>query len=159
VNKLAECEDNDDTSSPAATTEVNPAAHELLGRSEGLAMGMGAGEVGSHHVLLAYLWDPGASSDLELFGEGTRFEVLRELAALAVVMPTTPFPRVAGPRPRERVFVPQASLMRIVDELMVRLPKGSDLGFNEDDQGRAWVTANASINLESYVRDITEGKV
>jgi ATP-dependent Clp protease ATP-binding subunit ClpA len=38
---------------------TNPAAHELMGRAEGLAAGLGAGQVSAEHVLLALLWSPG----------------------------------------------------------------------------------------------------
>jgi hypothetical protein len=44
---------------------MNPAAHELIGRAEGLAAGLGASAVCREHVVLAYLWDA-SSAELEM---------------------------------------------------------------------------------------------
>lgn len=139
-----------------ATIEVNPATYQLLGRAEGIAVGMGASEVNSEHALIAYLWDRDASSDIDLLGEGVRAGIIEELRALGTAIPEVPFPVQTLSRSGPRVFIPRDKLMRVVDGLERRLPKGAGLGFNEDDNGNAWVTANADIDLDRYVREVSD---
>jgi hypothetical protein len=93
-----------DASIEAEDVTLNPAAHEFLGRAEGIAVGLGAPAVTLEHVLLAYLWDTSHSyGSLESFGL-TPQAVLEELERRGVAVPTASLP--PPPRPRTRVFVP-----------------------------------------------------
>ncbi len=74
-----------------SSTATNPAAHELMGRAEGMAAGLGAPTVSYEHVLLAYLWDT-SSDELEMLCGVTRTSVWERLRGLGVEMPAVPLP-------------------------------------------------------------------
>jgi hypothetical protein len=135
------------------STTTNPAAHELIGRAEGVAAGLGARVVSREHVLIAYLWDP-SSAELEPFTGSMRERVMDRLRSLGVQTPPRPLPPARVHRPQTRVFVPYAHLMPVVDALSERLPRDSGFGFNEDGTSRAWVIADAEIDLEGEVRAV-----
>jgi hypothetical protein len=132
---------------------ITPAVHELEGRSEGLAAGLGASKVRPEHVLIAYLWSPYTSVDLEEQFGITREAVLERLGALGVDLPRAPLP----PRPLPlgaRIFVPYERLMDVVHGVGLRLPPDSGIGFNHDGESRAWVSAHREIDLEHHVRAV-----
>jgi hypothetical protein len=142
-----------DASIEAEDVTLNPAAHEFLGRAEGIAVGLGAPAVKLEHVLMAYLWDTSHSyGSLEGFGL-TPQAVLEELERRGVAVPTGSLP--PRPRPGTRVFVPFDAADEIWTRLYDRLPHDSGLGINHDEESRrAWVVADQDIDLESHVRSI-----
>jgi hypothetical protein len=129
---------------------LNPAAHELIGRAEGVAAGLGASAVSREHVLIAYLWDT-SSDELEMLCGVTREEVMERLRSLGVQTPSGPLPPFPVRRPQTKVFVPYADLMPVVSALTARLPRDASFGFNEDGKSRAWVSADSEIDLQGEV--------
>ena len=134
------------------STSTNPAAHELIGRAEGIAAGLGAPVVSREHVLIAYLWDT-SSDELEMLCGVTREAVMERLRCLGVETPPGALPPSPVRRPQTKVFVPYADLMRVVRALSVRLPPDS-VGFNHDGKSRAWVVADSEIDLEHEVEAV-----
>jgi hypothetical protein len=132
---------------------LNPAAHEFLGRAEGIAVGLGEPEVTLEHVLMAYLWDASHSyGSLEGLGV-TPQAVLDELERLNVAVPAASLP--PPPRPITRVFIPFDAADEIWARLHDRLPRDSGLGINHHEESRrAWVVADHDIDVESHVRSI-----
>ena len=83
---------------PSGLVEPSPACRELLGRAQALAAARGDPDVGSEHVLLAWLWkDEGqAVVDLELLGT-TASAALQALATQGAAVPA-----VSPPEPDRR---------------------------------------------------------
>lgn len=127
----------------------NPAAYLLKGRAEGIAAGLGAPEVAPEHVLLAFLWDPRSSGELERLG-ASRENVRARLAELGGELPQAelpvPDPRRWGPR----VDVPLAELCILVRELPNVLPQGASLSFNHDWK-TGWVASTEGVNLAAHI--------
>jgi ATP-dependent Clp protease ATP-binding subunit ClpA len=142
-----------DASTEAQGVTLNPAAHEFLGRAEGIAVGLGAPAVTLEHVLMAYLWETSHSyGSLEGFGL-TPQAVLEELERRGVAVPTASLP--PPPRPSTQVFVPFEAADEMWTRLYDRLPRDSGLGINHHEESRrAWVVADQDIDLESHVRSI-----
>jgi hypothetical protein len=144
-----------DDSDEHDSTSMNPAAHELIGRAEGIAAGLGAPMVSREHVLIAYLWDA-SSDELEMLCGVTREAVMELLRDLGVATPPGALPPSPVRRPETKVFVPYADLMRVVRALNLRLPRDS-VGFNHDGNSRAWVLADSEIDLEREVEVVLRG--
>jgi hypothetical protein len=137
--------------------EVSPAAYELVGRAEGVAAGLAASSVAAEHVLIAYVWDPDTAIEIGSWNGATRDAIIAMLRELDVIVPRGPLPDELRRQSGSRVPVPIDKLMLVVEELSNRLSPDSGLGFNEDDEGNAWVIANREIDLERLVRGVLEG--
>jgi hypothetical protein len=132
--------------------ELNPAAHELMGRAEGLAIGLGAPAVTLEHVLIAYVWDD--SGQMEVGFGVEREAVIEHLRALGVQVPATALPARPPPQGR-RVFVPYDHFDAILEKLQERLPANSGFGLNWDPpSSRAWVSAHADVDLAEHVNAV-----
>lgn len=130
---------------------LNPAAHELIGRAEGIAAGLGV-EPAAEHVLLAYLWGPRCDGFLYRFGV-TPSELYDELEKRgAAVPPLAPpaFPQPPSGTP-QRVFFPSERLDDVLAALPSLLPQGSRWGWNLDGDFRAWVSATGDFDLDELV--------
>lgn len=131
--------------------ELNPAAYDLIGRTEGLAIGMGAPGVTLEHVLIAYVWNLGW---MEMNFGVERAAVIEHLSALGVQVPATPLPSRLPPQGR-RVFVPYDHFDAIIEKLQDRLPANSGFGLNWDPpSSRAWVSAYADVDLAQHVNAV-----
>jgi hypothetical protein len=143
---------------PEATPEelaspvLNPATYQLMGRAEGIAIGLDEPVATAEHVLIAYVWsDSGTLAALDV----SRESVLDGLRERGIRVPATPLP----PPPRSsgsRVFVPYDALMDVVDALTATLPRDAGLGFNHDGVSRAWVSAFPEIDLQERIDSILE---
>ena len=90
-----------------AGVTLNPVAHELIGRAEGLAAGLGAEEVEPEHLLLALVW--AAQRDWPLAAAGTTREAVYEQLRAHGVGLAVPLPP-SRPRPEgaeQCVYFPQ----------------------------------------------------
>jgi hypothetical protein len=76
-----------------------------------------------------------------------REAVLAALTALDVEIPHAPLPP-RPPPPGKRVYVPYGALMTIVHALGERRPSSARVGFNREDELRAWVIANAEVDTD-----------
>jgi hypothetical protein len=130
----------------------NPAWYELVGRADGIALGLGAGEVSLEHLLLAFLWEAARTHVEQQFADVSMQSIVDALAESGVQVPPGALP--AAPRASKRVFVPYEALSEIHGLLLQRLPPGSGLGLNWTDNSRAWVVANDDIDLEQHVQAI-----
>jgi hypothetical protein len=130
---------------------TTPAAHELMGRAEGLAIGFGAFEVTREHVLIAYLWDD--SGLLEGWFDVKREAVLDRLRELGVRVPEGSPPPPSPPW-GPRIFISHDDSDAIIGELLTRVPPDSGFGCNHDAESRAWVMANADVGLAAYVDEV-----
>lgn len=136
---------------------LNPAGHELIGRAEGLAAGLGDESVTAEHMLLALVWDDQRGWPLAAAGT-TREAVYERLRArgvrLAVELPPSREPP-AGPE--QRVYFPQSQLRDVLARLPALLPPDADLRWNLDGPFRAWVGANGDFDLRERVRRALDG--
>ena len=135
--------------------QPNPAAYTLMGRSEGFAAAAGSIRVEPEHVLLALLWDPESVQSSMLRDVGARgAEVQHVLGRLGVDVPPVD-PPSADERPwGERVWVPTDQFGRVLSSVMARLPEGSRFGFNFTADGRAWMRADAHVDLQAIVDEL-----
>ncbi|MFN2569525.1 MAG: hypothetical protein ABR564_07985 [Candidatus Dormibacteria bacterium] len=129
----------------------NSATRQLFGRAEGFAARSGVESVRSEHGLLAWLWEPGGNSVVELEQLSTSAEHLLEaLSALGVNPPPLELPQPDRTPRGEMVFLPPERLSDVIAELQkLQLPPGS-WGFNTY-QDRAWVRGYAHIDLQAVV--------
>lgn len=147
---------SEDPPLPPATAEqlaspvLNPATYQLMGRAEGIAIGLDEPLATAEHVLIAYVWsDSGTLAALGIPRESV-LERLRERGIRVPGAPLPPPPRSSG----SRVFVPYDALMDVVDALTSTLPRDSGLGFNHDGVARAWVSAFPEVDLRERVESI-----
>jgi hypothetical protein len=160
VQRLTEGDDdglNDGGSVSSVTPSLTPSSYALLGRADGLAAGMGAVQITTEHLLLAYLWDQDTAHDVDPTGGGeVRSALVARLKLLDVPMPRLWFshqrPSASGPP----VLVRSEDLMPIVRILQTSLPADSGLGFNEDGHGGAWISAREGVDLESRIAEILQ---
>jgi hypothetical protein len=143
------------TPGPADTSEgihTTPAAHELLGRAEGIAAGLGSDAVTTEHVLLAFLWPPELEFTFERLGT-SRQAVLDRLAERGVAVPEAPLPPPpAVPQGKHQlVYLPQEQLEAVLRQLPQLLPPESNWGWNLDGDYRAWVSAYGDFDLDALV--------
>ena len=140
-----------------AGVTLNPIAHELIGRAEGLATGLGAEEVAPEHLLLALLWDARRNWPLAAAGT-TREAVYERLRAhgvgLAVALPPSR-PRPEGAE--QCVYFPQVQLRDVLAGLPALLPPDAEWGWNVDGAYRAWVRATGDFDLRERVRQALDG--
>jgi hypothetical protein len=128
-----------------------PALHELLGRAQGLAAGLGAGAVRPEHMLIALLWD-GRSQRLLARCGADREAVYRRLGDHGVKLPAASLPP-AVPEPRgqhHRVEIP-AERLRDALRRLPQLLAGTEWGWNTAGPGRARIDAFGDVDLDDAV--------
>ena len=141
-----------DAPAPARSTEMtlNAAAHELIGRADGIARCLGTSSIAVEHVLAAFLWDSAAAGELEAFCNVSSAAVLERLSQVGVQTPAVLHQDTAV---GARVFIPYSVRGAVYGELRRRLPSDSGLGVNNDGQ-HAWVMARRDVDLAAHVRTI-----
>ena len=130
----------------------NPHWYRLVGRAEGIAVGLGAGEVLPEHTLLALVWEQ--ESAALLAGAGTTreavYDSLREHWADlpgGELPPSRPLP--SGPP--QRAYFPRERLREVLDKVPPLLPPDSHWGFNYEGPYRAWISAYGEFDLDALV--------
>ena len=129
----------------------NPAWYRTIGRAEGIAAGIGTGEVRPVDLLFATLWDPWHFRGEPLV---RREAVIAALVHRQVELPRAPLPELSRPPQfTQRVEFPLDKLERVIPLLVERHPPGSGptFGFNHDGAERAWVDAEDGIDLQAIV--------
>ena len=135
---------------------TNPVAHELVGRAEGIAAGVGADAVTAEHVLLGLLWSDREWS-LTLAGT-TREAVYERLRASGVSLPgKLPPSRTRPSGPEQLVYFPQEQLRDVLARLPKLLPADAEWGWNLDGAYRAWVRATGDFDLRERVSQALDG--
>jgi hypothetical protein len=127
-----------------------PAYYALAGRAQGFAAALGDGTVTPEHLLLALLWDPHGlcAHLLKQVGVG-REQVVARLAALGVPVPAAPWPADDEVEMGEQVWFEKGRLPAVRRALVGRL---ADVRWAWNTDGdRAWVQAEAGVDLEALV--------
>lgn len=142
---------------PEHGVSLNPVAHELIGRAEGLAAGLGDESVRAEHVLFALLLHPEREWPFTLAGT-TREAVYERLQARGVRLPVElPPSREGRPGPEQLVYFPEEELRDVLARLPALLPRDADWGWNVDGAYRAWVRATGAFDLRELVRRARDG--
>jgi ATP-dependent Clp protease ATP-binding subunit ClpA len=131
-----------------------PAFNAMLGRAQAFAATLGDGTIMPEHVLLAAIWDPSSGSSQLLWRLGVRRErIVERLRDRGIPVPDTAIPEQREIEMGERVWFDRPELSTILRGLGERLPPGTRWGFNEEGD-RAWVWAEAHIDLDALVEDV-----
>jgi hypothetical protein len=131
----------------------NPRWYTIHGRAEGIAIGLGAQEVGTVHFVMALLWDDRRSGLTEAPGV-SREAVIGALADLGVALPPGPLPELERNLDMTQyVEFPRRIASQVLALLAERHPPGSGprFGFNYKDDEIAWVRAEEGIDLQGIV--------
>ena len=139
------------TPEPAGGISPNPAWYRVIGRAEGLAAGLGTGNVRSLDLVLALLWSRRPLLDQPA---ASREALVEALAQRGAALPSTPLPELERrPQFTQRVEFPRRNLNRVLQLLVERHPVGAGptYGFNHDEAERAWVNAEDGIDLQGIV--------
>ncbi|MBL1077210.1 hypothetical protein JK358_22685 [Nocardia sp. 2] len=151
LTAMGDAEDGVDTVSP------NPRWYEILGRAEGIALALGAGDPTTVHFILATLWDSRRWVLTETPGV-TRSEIVTALRDLGVELPRAALPHLER-RVEMRTYVefPVEALEPVLGILAERHPpgKGPTWGFNYKDDDTACVRAEAGIDVQAIVDEAT----
>lgn len=128
-----------------------PAYYAIEGRAQGFAAALGDGRVSPEDVLLALIWDPMTSTSHVL----ARLGVNRERLVTRLRELGSPVPKAALPsRPQvdfgERIWFRREHVARVLGHLRRRIAPGTGWRFNYEED-RAWVRAEASVNLQVLV--------
>lgn len=131
-----------------------PAYNLMAGRPEAFAASVGDGPISSEHVLIALIWDPSSLSSQLLWRLGVSREAIIEgLHSRGIAVPRAPIPPQVEVEMGERIWIDRHDLDRVIAEVPKRLAPESHFGFNYEDD-RAWVVAEASIDLRSIVHEV-----
>ncbi len=131
-----------------------PAYNSMAGRAEAFAASLGDGPISPEHVLMALIWDPTSLSSQLLSQLGvSRTDIIDGLRSRGVAVPRTSIPPQVEVEMGERIWIEREEVQRVITELPKRLPPEAHFGFNYEDD-RAWVRADASVDLRSLVDDV-----
>jgi hypothetical protein len=131
-----------------------PAFNSMAGRAEAFAASLGHGPISPEHVLMALIWDPSSQASQLLWRLGvSREDIIDRLRSRGVVVPHTSIPPQVEVEMGERIWIDRDDVQHLIAELPKRLPPDAHFGFNYEDD-RAWVVAEASIDLRSLVDSI-----
>lgn len=131
-----------------------PAYNSMAGRAEAFAASLGDGPISPEHVLIALIWDPASLSSQLLWQLGvSREDIIDRLRSRGVSVPRASIPPQVEVERGERIWIDRDNVQRLIAELPKRLPPDAHFGFNYEDD-RAWVVAEASIDLRSLVDSI-----
>jgi hypothetical protein len=134
---------------------IFPAAYNsMAGRAEAFAASLGDGPISPEHVLMALIWDPSSLSSQLLWQLGvSREDIIEGLRSRGVAVPRTSIPPQVEVEMGVRIWIDREEVQRVITELPKRLPPETHFGFNYEDD-RAWVVAEASVDLRSLVDDV-----
>lgn len=131
-----------------------PAHNSMAGRAEAFAASLGDGPISPEHVLMALIWDPTSLSSQLLWRLGvSREDIIDGLRSRGVAVPRTSIPPQVEVEMGEKIWIDRDEVRRVISELPKRLPPEAHFGFNYEDD-RAWVVAEASIDLRALVHDV-----
>lgn len=143
----------DDHADPPRWLHYSPAYYTIHGLAQGMAATLGEGTITPEHVLLALLWEPQSHSSQLLWRLGvSRERVVDRLAQLGVAVPRNPLPPQEEVEWGDAVWFDRAQTSRVLDHVRLHVPPHIDWGFNYEGD-RAWVHAEASVDLESLVAE------
>lgn len=130
-----------------------PAYNSMAGRAEAFAASLGDGTITPEHVLMALIWDPSSESSQLVWRLGaSRDRIIDRLRMLGETVPSAPIPPQVEVEMGERVWIDRGDAQRVIVELSKTLPRTAHFGFNYEDD-RAWVVAEAGVDLRSLVKD------
>lgn len=132
-----------------------PRCTGLMGRAEGLALGVGDGVVRSTDLLIGLLWDDGQVAALDLPGGATREAVAAALAAAGVTLPSKalPSPPTWSDEWTRGAF-PLGELDAVLAAMHRHLPDGLHWGWNVDGGEVAWVDAERGVDLQAILQEL-----
>lgn len=130
--------------------QLNPAAYQLMSLAEGMAAGLGALEVMTEHVLLAFLWEPNWSRRLPGDWCSSREQVQARLADLGIRLPQAELPPADPRRWGPKVDVPLEELWILLCELPYVMPAGAQVSFNHNWK-TGWIAATEGVDLAVHV--------
>lgn len=131
-----------------------PAFNSMAGRAEAFAASLGDGPISPEHVLIALIWDPSSQASQLLWRLGVRREdIIDGLRSRGVTVPRASIPPQVEVEWGERIWIDRDDVQHLIAELPKRLPPDGHFGFNYEAD-RAWVTAEASIDLRALVDSI-----
>jgi hypothetical protein len=131
-----------------------PAFNSMAGRAEAFAASLGDGPISPEHVLMALLWDPSSLSSQLLWRLGvSREDIIDGLRSRGVAVPRAAIPPQVEVEMGERVWIDRDDVQRVIGELPRMLTPDAHFGFNYEED-RAWVIAEASVDLRSLVDGI-----
>jgi hypothetical protein len=135
----------------------SPAYYTVYGRAQGFAASLGDGAIAPEHVLLAVIWDPTSGSSHLLWRLGVRRErIIERLRSLGAQVPAAPLPRQREIEWGERVWFDRRNVRRVLDQLQLHIPPGTEWGFNYEGD-RAWAHAEAHVDVAGLVRAALAG--
>jgi len=103
---------------------------------------------------MALIWDPSSLSSQPLWRLGvSRDDIIDGLRSRGVAVPRTSIPPQIEVEMGERIWIDREEVQRVITELPKRLSPEAHFGFNYEDD-RAWVVAEASVDLRSLVDDV-----
>lgn len=131
----------------------SPASYIVQGRAQGFAAALGDGAITPEHVLLALLWDPTSMSSYVLW----RLDVARDRLLARLRDDGVAVPSAALPPQREiewgpKVWFDRRHVTIVLDHVRLHLSPETTWGFNYEND-RAWVVAEASVDLQALVKD------
>jgi ClpA/ClpB-like protein len=130
--------------------QLNPAGMQVEHMAEGIATGLGAGEVRAEHVLLAYLWAPSHSAwELEQLGT-SREQVRNRLASLGVDLPQRDLPTRDPRRYGPSVDVSLDELWILLRQLSYVLPQDASFAWNHDWK-KGWISVTEGLEAKDWV--------
>lgn len=133
-------------------TRSNPAWHQIHGRAEGIAAGLGQSTPATVCFVAAMLWDD--SRWLRYEDDVRRQDVIDALRRQGAQLPSSTPPPFDRLHFTQRIEVPLAELSRVVKAISARRGEnGPRFGFNNDgDIG--WVTAEDGLDLQGIVDEV-----
>jgi hypothetical protein len=130
----------------------NPRFYGIVGRAEGMAVGMGTRRPLPEHFFLALIWEPcGPQVGLLTSAGATASGLQAALAARNVLVPQSEPPPFDDRRWGDRVPITRAEYNDGLPGRVARLlPPGTGFGCNATDEG-AWIQAEEGFDLLPYL--------
>jgi Clp amino terminal domain, pathogenicity island component len=154
---LAEIRTSADRPGSERGLTFSPASYAMHGRAEGFAASLGDGKIAPEHVLLAVIWDPTSRSSHMLWRLGvSRERIIERLRELGAQVPEAPLLPQREIEWGERVWFGRGDVRRVLDQLRLHIPPGTEWGFNYEGD-RAWAHAEAHIDVEALVNAALAG--
>lgn len=126
----------------------------MAGRAEAFAASLGNGPISPEHVLMALIWDPSSEASQLLWRLGvSREDIIESFRSRGVTVPRASIPPQVEVERGERIWIDRDDVQHLIAELPKCLPPDAHFGFNYEGD-RAWVIAEASVDLRSLVDDI-----
>jgi len=136
----------------------NPAGHQLMGRSAGLAAAWGFTTPEPEHWLLAMIYSEHAVASLLDYLGVSQTSLLNELHHRGIRVPDVDPPAYKPWRGHHEIRIDASELQAVLDLLTERHPPGSEWrwGFNwlPAEPGRARVDSEEGIDLEAILTEV-----